>query len=378
MKKITGLLMVLCTMTVLVSCGVASRLPSASKEDKDLFKAIEAINKSNHANARKDLPGLYSQAVQRHEDKIASYKNSSSPDRWQGIISELEAMQRIYGAIKTSTRSADLVTANDYSADITDAKQSGAAEYYNLGLQYLENDDRQDARKAYNAFQTVNKLYPNYKDTRNLINESREKGILDVVINPVQSMGYTYSNFSYRADNFQRSLVRDLGGSFGNGTSGARFYTDMDARSRDAQPDWIVDLSWNNVYPNQPNTRTYNREVSKDIEVGKDSSGRVIYKTVTATLHITQRSLNVRANMEFRITELATRKNVQWNSIPVYLDVNDEFATYRGDSRALSSYDWQLVNNRRNARLDDSEIMDMLYSKVYPDVRQRIEMATRW
>jgi hypothetical protein len=378
MKRITGLLMALCTLAVLVSCGTASRLPAASKEDKDLFKAIEAINKSNHADARKDLPGLYQQAVQRHEDRIANYKNLSSPDRWQGIISELEALQRIYGAVKASNRSADLITVNDYSADINDAKGSGAAEFYDLGLRYLETDDREDARKAYNAFQAVNKMYPNYKDTRNLINEAREKGTLDVVINPVQSMGYTYSNFSFRADNFQRSLVRELGGSFGNGISGARFYTDLEARGRDAQPDWIVDLSWNNVYPNQPYTRTYNREVSKDIESGKDSSGRVIYKTVTATLHITQLTLTVRANMEFRITDYASRKNVQWTTIPAYLDVNEEFATYRGDSRALSSYDWQLVNNRRNGRLDDSEIMDMLYSKVYPDVRQRIEMATRW
>lgn len=378
MTRITGLLMVLCTLAVLVSCGTASRLPAASKEDKDLFKAIEAINKSNHAEARKDLPGLYEQAVQRHEDRIASHKNSSSPERWQGIVSELEALQRIYTAIKASSRSASLVSVNDYSADISNAKESGAAEFYDLGLQYLESGDRQDARKAYKAFQSVHKMYPNYKDTRNLLSEAREQGTLDVVINPVQSMGYTYSNFSFRNDNFQRSLVRDLGGSFGNGVSGARFYTDWEARRGNAEPDWIVDLSWNNVYPNQPHTRTYNREVSKEIEVGKDSSGRVIYKTVTATLHVTQQTLSVRANMEFRITDYATRKNVQWTTIPAYLDMNLEYATYRGDSRALSSYDWQLVNNRRNQHLDDSEIMDALYSKVYPDVRQRIEMATRW
>jgi hypothetical protein len=378
MTRITGFLMVLCTLAVLVSCGTASRLPAASKEDKDLFKAIEAINKSNHAQARKDLPGLYSQAVQRHEDKISNYKNLSSPDRWQGIVSELEALQRISSAIKASAGSASLVSVSDYAGDIADAKESGAAEFYDLGLQYLESGDRHEARKAYKAFQSVNKLYPNYKDTRNMLNEAREQGTLDVVINPVQSMGYTYSNFSFRADNFQRSLVRDLGGVFGNGVSGARFYTDLEARGRGAQPDWIVDLSWNNVYPNQPHTRTYNRQVSKEIEIGKDTSGRAIYKTVTATLYITQRQLTVRANMEFRITEYATRKNVQWSTIPAYLDVNYEYATYRGDSRALNSYDWQLVNNRHDRYIDEAEIMDELYARVYPDVRQRLETATRW
>lgn len=378
MKRITGVLMVLCTMAVLISCGTASRLPAASKEDKDFFKAIEAINKSNHEQARKDLPGLYSQAVLRHEDKISNYKNLRSPDRWQGIVTELEALQRIYTTVKASSASSRLVDVNDYSADIADAKESGASEYYNLGLQYLESGDRQDARKAFNAFQSVNRFSTNYKDTRNLMNEAREQGTLDVVINPVQSLGYSYSNYNYKADNFQRSLVRDLGGAFGNGVSGARFYTDMDVRRSDAQPDWIVDLSWNNVYPNTPYTRTSTRQVTKDIEIGKDSSGRAIYKTVSATLQITQRQLTVRANMEFRITDFATRKNIQWNTIPAYLDINYEYATYRGDSRALSSYDWQLVNNRRDRFLDDAEIMDELYARVYPDVRQRIENAARW
>lgn len=371
-------MMALCTLVVLASCGTASRLPAASKEDKDLFKAIEAINKSNHAQARKDLPGLYTQAVQRHEDRLASYKNSSSPDKWQGIVAELEALQRMYTTIKGSRNAAGLVTAADYSADIRDAKETGAGELYNLALDYLETGDRQDARKAYTVFQSVNKLYPNYKNTRNMLNEAREQGTLDVVINPVQNIGYNYSNVNFRADNFQRSLVRDLGGSFGNGINGARFYTDWEAHGNSAQPDWIVDLTWNNVYPNQPYTRTYNREVSREIEIGKDSSGRVIYKTVRATLFITQRQLSVRANMDFRITELATRKNVQWGTIPAYLDVNYEYATYRGDSRALSNYDWQLVNNRRQEYVDEAEIMDALYAKIYPDVRQRIEMATRW
>jgi len=372
-------LSVLLSLVVLVSCGTSRNLSGASKEDKDLFKAITAIEKRNNAEARNDLPTLYQQSVQRHEDKIASYKNSNDPARWQYIINELEALQKVYSAINGSPEAARLVSARDYANDIRHARESGAEEYYNQGMQLLETDDRQDARRAYQAFQVVNKLYPNYRNTSRLLSEAREKGTLDVMINPVQTRGYMYGNWSFKADNFQRELVRDLGGSFGSHISGARFYTDWEARSRNVTPDWMVDLNWDNMYISTPHARTYTRTVSKDIENGKDSTGKTIYKTVTATLHITQHTANARADMEYQIVDLASQSRVEWNRIPAHIDLNFEFATYRGDSRALSSYDWALINNNRQHRyVDESDIIDALYSHVYQQLRNRIENRTRW
>ncbi len=379
MKRIFGLLGVLFTITALVSCGAAGGFTASSREDKDLFQAINAIEKRNNAEARKDLPALYQQSVQRHEAKIASYKNSTAPERWPKIVAELEALQNIYSAVNSSASSSKLVPAQDYSVALKDAREQGAVEYYESGLQYLQLSTRKDARKAYDAFQVVNRLSPNYKNTSTLIREAREKSILDVVINPIQSRGYIYANWNSTSDNFQRQLVSDLGGSYGNNVSGARFYTDWEARSRNVEPDWMVDLTWDNVYISPSRTHTSTRQVSKQIEIGRDTSGRAVYKTVNATLYITQRSVNARADMEYRVTDLADRGSVEWNRIPAYLDLNIEEATYRGDSRALSEYDWSLVNNRQPYRyMDESDVMEALYARVYPQLRSRIETVTRW
>lgn len=378
MKKFTRILSVAVLLAVLVSCGTAGLMSGSSKEDKDLFKAITAIQKRNNAEARNDLPSLYQQSVQRHEDNIASYKNSSDPARWKNIISELEALQKIYSAVNGSPEAARLVSARSYATEITEARESGAEEFYNQGVRFLEADSRQDARKAYEAFQAVNHIYPNYRNTSSLLREAKEKGTLDVVISPVQSRGYYYGSWANRSDNFQRELVRDLGGSYGNISSGARFYTDWEARSQNITPDWVVDLNWDNVYISQPQSRTYTRSLSKEIETGRDSTGKVHYRTVTATLYITQRTMNARADMEYRIADLAMGKDVEWSRIPAYLDLNTEHATYRGDSRALSNYDWALVNNRQRQYINESDIMDALYSRVYQDLRNRIESRTRW
>ena len=377
MKRLITLSTVLVSLLIFSACSSSKRL-GASKPDKDLFSAIKAIEKSNNAEARKDLPILYQNAVDRHEGEIAAYKESSDPDRWVKIIAELQALQDIYSAINGSAAASRIVTAHSYSAAIVDARETGAAEYYDKGVQYLGSDDRDDARMAYKAFQAVNTIYPNYKDAPLLLKKAKEKGTLDVVINMVESQGYMYSGGSFAADNFQRNLVRDLGGNYGNGVSGARFYTDWEVRSKKVQPDWAVDLNWSSMYISPIRTNNYTRNVSKEIQTGKDTSGRAIYQTVTATLHITQTNINAQGDMEYHITDLSDNQNVEWNRVPAYLNRVIESATYSGDSRALSSSDWDMVNNKRYSYMNESDIIDALYNDVYSQLRNRIEAVTRW
>ncbi|HKP32289.1 MAG TPA: hypothetical protein VJT83_06160 [Chitinophagaceae bacterium] len=377
MRRISTLIAVLLAAIFIMSCR-SSKMSASAKQDKDLFNAITAIEKSNNAEARQDLPGLVSAAVQRHEDNIAAYKNSNEPSRWQSIIAELEALQNIYSAIKASPAASKLVTAENYTNAIRDARISGANEFYDMGVQLLQSDDRTDARNAYKAFRAVNQIYPNYKDANSLLKQAEEKGVLDVVINPVETRGYMYGGYSFAADNFQRTLVRELGGNYGNGFSGARFYTEWDARSRKIKPDWVVDLTWSNMYIAPMRMNNYTRTVSKDVQTGKDANGKPIYQTVTATLYITQRNIQANGDMEYRIVSVDERQDVEWNRIPSYLDYSFETATYTGDSRALSAYDLSMVNNSRLMYNNESEIVDAMYQKVYPQLKNRIESATRW
>ena len=376
MRRIITLSTVLVSLLIFSACSSSRK--AASGPDKDLYSAIKAVEKSNSAEARKDLPMLYEQAVQRHENEIAAYKMSEDPERWVKIIAELEALQNIYGAINASPATAKLVSAQSYTAAINDARESGAAEFYGKGVEYLQSDDRDDARMAYKAFQVVNRIYPNYKDASILLKKAKEKGTLDVVINMVESRGYMYAGGSFAADNFQRNLVRDLGGNYGNGSSGARFYTDWEVRSKKINPDWAVDLNWSNLYISPIRSNSYTRNVSKEIQSGKDTSGRPIYQTVTATLHITQTNINAQGDMEYHITDLSDEGSIEWNRVPAYLNTVIETATYTGDSRALSSYDWNIVNNRRYSYMNESDIIDALYNEVYTQLRNRIEAVTRW
>jgi hypothetical protein len=132
------------------------------------------------------------------------------------------------------------------------------------------------------------------------------------------------------------------------------------------------------MYISPIRSNSFTRTVSKDIQVGKDTSGKATYQTVTATLHITQTNISAQGDMEYHITDLSDHGNIEWNRIPANLNTQIETATYSGDSRALRSYDWTLVNNRQNAYLTDADIVDALYGQVYTQLRNRIESVTRW
>jgi hypothetical protein len=204
------------------------------------------------------------------------------------------------------------------------------------------------------------------------------------VINPVQdnsfffNTGWGNTGYNYSNEYFQQNLIRDLGGKY-NTRYPARFYTEWEARRDNVTPQWVVDLTLRNLDIPRPYTNNYSRNASKRIEVGKDTSGRPVYQTVNATLQISQISFTARAQMDVNITDISTRKNISYNSYNDDYQWQEERATYTGDSRALDTNDWALINNSRyNQQPRKEDVLNELYRKIYPQVKNRISYAVDW
>ncbi len=82
--------------------------------------------------------------------------------------------------------------------------------------------------------------------------------------------------------------------------------------------------------------------------------------------------------MDINIIEVATRKNIAYNSYSNTYNWQDEAATYSGDRRALSNSDLALVNNSNYNMPRREEILNQLYQSIYPQVRNRIISAAQW
>jgi hypothetical protein len=353
-------------------------------EDKTFFDIVKRLNKkSTDEDATKALATVYQKAQERHLKKIAAYSNISDISKWDKLINEYNILQNMYNALDNSEAVGNLVRPVNYGQELAEVRTSAAEDYYQEGNRLLENNTRDFARRAYNAYKKAESLVRDYKDAKSKMEEAYNSSIVNVVINPIHdnsfffnsgwgSMGYNYSN-----EYFQQNLVRDLGGKYATRYP-ARFYTDWEARAENVEPDWVVDLTLRNMDIPRPLVSSYSRNLSKQIEIGKDTAGKPIHKTVYATLHVQRQAFTARAQMDVNIVEIATRRNIAYNSYTDNFHWQEEMATYTGDRRALSNSDLSLLNNNNYQMPAREYILNELYRNIYPQVKNRISNEADW
>lgn len=366
------------------SCS-SSKSAKKTTEDKALLSVIKKLNKDpSNIELKNTITNLYTDAAKSHLNKIEVYNTLTEADKWIKIIQEYESLKKLSEIIANSPAAAKLVNAPSYASEIQTAKQNGAEAYYNVGISEMDKEDKQSFRNAYHAFRKAHEFVPGYKDTHQQISIAFENSIIKVVINPIRdntffynSMGWNNYGNNYNNDYFQRSLVSDLGGNYNNKIP-AQFYTDWEARRENIRPDWEVDLTWQYMNIPQPMTNQYSRNISKQIESGRDTSGKVQYQTVTATLYIIKKYFTASGDMELRITDINTGRNITNNRYSDQFTWQEEYATYTGDSRALSGNEYALLNNNNYRIPRNEDIVTELSRRIYPQIKNRIATLVNW
>ncbi|MFT3682260.1 MAG: hypothetical protein QM791_18445 [Ferruginibacter sp.] len=369
-------------LVILAGCKSTDYL-SRADEDKTVFDVVKKLNKKAlDEQATMALPILYKQVQERHLKKIETYSTYNDISRWDKIINEYYTLQNMFDAIDNSAAASKLVNATSYQNDISAARQFAAEDYYQLANEYFTSNNRDDLKKAYDLFKRADGWVSGYKDAKEKMDTSFSNSIVNVLINPVQDNSFFYNagwgntGYNYSNEYFQQNLVSDLGGQSSKRYP-ARFYTEWDARRNNIQPDWVVDLTLRNFDIPRPVSYNYSQNRSKQIEIGKDTAGKPVYQTVYATVNINRQSLTARGQMDINITDVATRKNITYDNFYNTFDWQQETASYSGDSRALTSGDWALVNNNYNLPRKE-DILNELYRSIYPQVRNKISYETDW
>ncbi|HNP53578.1 MAG TPA: hypothetical protein PKK69_03130, partial [Ferruginibacter sp.] len=93
---------------------------------------------------------------------------------------------------------------------------------------------------------------------------------------------------------------------------------------------------------------------------------------------ITKMSFTAQGDMEVQIRDLVNRKTIGYRNIREEYRWQEEQATYRGDSRALSSADWQLINRTSFDTPRREDILSEIYRKQYPNVKNMIVQYSGW
>ena len=366
-----------------IGCRTGKTSSSSVSEDRQLESAIKRMDKDPaNAELKKRLTNIYAASSKEHLEKMEVYRALTDESRWGKILKEYQSLHILSDLIKNSAVANTVLRAPDYNLEIQNTKLGGAESYYQAGIDDMKAGDRTSFRNAYYDLKKANEFIPGYKDVKKQMAIASENGTLRIVINPITDNTFYYSGagFSnygnlYSNDYFQRSLIRDLGGTSRN--NGALFFSDYEAQRENIRPDWIVDLTWTDFYIPQPNTNQYSRTVSRRIENGRDTSGKSTYQTVYATLNIIKRYFNASGYMQLRVTDAYTRRVVADNRYSDQYNWQEEYATYNGDSRALSASEWALINNEHQVP-QQQDILGQLYQRIYPQIKNRIYTLARW
>jgi hypothetical protein len=361
---------------VLTACSPTKQIEKRyTPDDKLVFDLIERLKKNpNDADAAKQLPEAYEQAAEvRKNINSNTFNNMNEGDRWIEISKQLLVAQQLYSEIKGSPVICKIIPNPwDPTVKIQEAKQKAAEEYYNQGQQYLTYNNRPYARKAYDMFVKANTAYPNYKDVREMMQQSQLLATIKVVVNQVNYDNYGWNYWGFNNDYLQYKITRDLNNS---SYRDVKFYSEDEARRLNIRPDRIVNLTFTDLYIGQLFNDRYSIDRSKQIEVGQTKTipPQPIYETVKATVYVTRRVLQSRASLECRIYDWASNRNILFDRFPDNNTWKDESARYTGDKRALEQSDWNLINNSSNINPPSrNELAQRLIDNCYNQLLSRI------
>jgi hypothetical protein len=354
-------------------------------EQKDLSMLIKRLTKKGSDDkVLADIHSVYDPALQRAQQNISNYRYDAAPQKWDKLIAEMDAMQRMFDIINTNQYAVRMIKPVNFYRNIAEAKDSAAADWYNYAADYFVRGGRENYREAYNGYNKSINYIPNYKDARQKMQEAFNNSLIYVLINQVQYDGFgfnnnwNWNNYNSRDQQLQNQLIRDLGGRT-NRNIPAYFFNEWDLRRENRSPDMVVDMVWRNTQFDQPRDRTRNFNRSKQIETGKDTANRPIYQTVTATVYVTERYLEASADMNLIFTDAKNRNQIDWQTIPASFRESIEFATYSGDRRALTDNDLQLLNRGSNQPMPNrDEVFERMMRNIYNDVLNRIRRVTNW
>jgi hypothetical protein len=363
MKKIY--LLFFAATVVLFSCKTATKAYEKGNYHDAISLAVKKLQKDENDDASKSiLKNAYKQAVETHEAEIRTLSNSAADSRFEKIYQEYSQLQSLYETISRSPAAVKAVHPADYSSYVQTYKEKTAEIYFDRGLALMEKGDRNSFREAYKAFAFAYH-YKNDSQVKQKMDEAHDAAVVKVMLvtdnmysggnmygtgnygNGSYNNGYGgYYNNSYEIKNFQEELIRNL--RYQGNNEFVQFFTDWDARSKNIQPDEIVELRLGRMDMGRSYDETSSRDVSARVVVRqivyKPDSVVNEYKDVYARVNITRRIYI--SDADLNITARDAKGNYLWSDVVRGEHrFSTEFASYTGDERALSAGDKALINN---------------------------------
>ena len=347
---------------LLVACNSVKRnekFLARGNYDQAIALAVKKLQKDKNGKKSAEhivlLEEAYAKAAAQDTRRIAFLKTENSPEGTREIYNlynDLEYRQRLLRPLLPINnpflgRKAMFVIV-DYSNNIIDAKEGYALSLYQQAKGFMDRNTREDYRKAYTVLENISELKSNYKDVRTLMEDAHYNGtdFVHVTLNNrtgqliPQRLERDLLDFStYNLDDFwtvyHSERQRDINYDFGIVFSFKEIAVSPEkiAEKEYVRKDRVKD-GWK--YKLDRNGNVVKDSLGNDIKID-------VFKDVTARLTVTEQTKSVFVGGDVIYRDLNGGRDIDRFPLSSEFIFENIFAKYRGDKRALTTEDKNLI-----------------------------------
>lgn len=351
MKKIILFILV---FTCITSCSSVKNTQQAINDgnyQKAIDIAISNLKKNKFKKGNQPyvlmLEDAYVKANKRDVDQIKFLIKENNPDKiesiyglYEGLKSRQEIIKPLLPLYISELKREANFNFRDYDNEIITYKNK-LSDYLYAKVNKLFNDDNKFAyREAYDDLNFLEKINPNFKDVRNLINLARERG-LDYVIVTVKNQTQKFVPKRLRKDllNFDTYGLNDLWTVYHgvrNQNINYDFALELNLRSIQVSPEQIREKE---IIENKEikDGYTFLLDDNGDYVLDKNGNKIKVDKMVNVRCRIYQflQFKTVKVVAQVKYIDNYTKQIINTYPIASQFDFQHTYANYKGDKRAI-------------------------------------------
>ena len=375
MNRFSSLYLFIIFLIVAGGCHSAKKSLKRGDFDDSVFRAADKLrNNPTHGSSLDILRQAFPSAVAQHLDDIQ--KNESGPDlpKWEQLLASYQKLNQLYEAVKTCPVCMKTVEARSYYEEERNSKQKAVESHYSEGIKMIAAGDRSNARVAYEHFERVSALSPNYNDIERRLETSYNLASFKVVVEQVlvTSKVYQLSNAYFQDRIYEFLQTNQRLNKF------VRFYTPAEATKSKVKPDHIITLQFDDFIVGQTllekNTETV---VSKDsVKIGEKIVNRrkvEFYDKVTAKLTKNRKTIHSSGLLDMRIVDFKTNQQVNQEKFGGEYNWVCEWANFNGDERALTPAQLRMCKSQELLPPDPQQLFIEFSKPIFDRLTERLK-----
>lgn len=377
LRLIKPILILLLLSTLIASCASPRKAYNRGDYDRAVTMSIDKLrSKPGNRSARDVLSKAWPRAIEYHESQIAMYAASADRFKWERVVTSYEQLNRMASLARRCPACDGLIdTRSLFIDELNEARDRAAEARYLAGLESMRTQSRVNAREAVEHFMVVERMVPDFRDTRTKMTEALHLATLHVVVHvpEIQSRALSISH-----EFFQNKIMEYLQ-SNRRMNEFVRFYYPHEARNEHLETiDQEVWLQFDEFSVGQTLLESHTETVtSRDsVKIGetKGSDGRTIDVKGKVEARFTRFKKTVVSGgiLDMQVVDAHSGRIILQEKIPGEFVWIHEWGTYNGDSRALNSRQAELAKLRDIPPPPPQDLFVAFTGPIYEQVTSRL------